>query len=239
MGVIKNLMRKLLPLNTTQRLSTIWRVGRLTANPGKNKELNSVIQMIIQPDSYLVATGYLQSKISGIPHDLQRNALPWMNYAIIDFLKERLNGTQSVFEYGSGYSTLFFAGRVKEVVSVEYNQKWFKKVAELVSGMTNVELIYKALEDNYVTCIAEKQKQFDIILVDGRKRVECAFNAKNYLTDKGVIILDDAERERYSEIRNFYTGAGYRCLTFTGLKATGFRIASTAIIYKSDNCLGI
>ncbi|MCO5237725.1 MAG: class I SAM-dependent methyltransferase [Chitinophagaceae bacterium] len=239
MNGIKTLIRKLLPPNTSQRISTIWRVGRLTANATKNQEIDSVIQMISLPDSYLVATGYMQSKISGIPQDQQQNALPWMNYAIIDFLKERLDGTQSVFEYGSGYSTLFFSGRVKEVVSVEYNQEWLKKVTELVNGMTNVNIIYKTLEDNYVTCINEQKKRFDIIIIDGRKRGECARNTLNCLSERGVIVLDDSERERYAAIFPFYDLSGFKHLTFTGLKATGFRISSTTIFYKSDNCLGI
>lgn len=53
---------------------------------------------------------------------------PWIAFAAIDFLKRILAEDMRVFEYGSGGSTLFFARRVKEVISVEHDKGWSEKV---------------------------------------------------------------------------------------------------------------
>jgi protein-L-isoaspartate O-methyltransferase len=42
-------------------------------------------------------------------------------------LERRLNKTLSVFEYGSGYSTLFYARCARSVISVEYDQAWYSE----------------------------------------------------------------------------------------------------------------
>lgn len=58
------------------------------------------------------------------------DALPWVNFAAIDFLRQYLRPEMRVFEFGSGGSTLFFAQLAREVVSVEHNPEWCQKVRE-------------------------------------------------------------------------------------------------------------
>jgi 16S rRNA A1518/A1519 N6-dimethyltransferase RsmA/KsgA/DIM1 with predicted DNA glycosylase/AP lyase activity len=52
-----------------------------------------------------------------------------MNYNVIALLDDRLDSDMRVFEYGSGFSTLYFAERVSSVVSVEYDQQWIEKLS--------------------------------------------------------------------------------------------------------------
>ena len=54
-------------------------------------------------------------------------ALPWFAYAAIDFLAHYIDPRMTVFEYGTGGSTLFFATRCKAVVSVEDDEQWLEK----------------------------------------------------------------------------------------------------------------
>ena len=69
--------------------------------------------------------------------------MPWMAFEVIDYLKTITRKDMSVFEYGSGGSTLFWASRVRELVSVEHDRKWFDKMkTELAEqGLTNVKYI--------------------------------------------------------------------------------------------------
>lgn len=53
---------------------------------------------------------------------------PWMVFTAIDFLKQWLKKDMKVFEYGSGGSTIFFADRVRSVISVEHDAAWYKVV---------------------------------------------------------------------------------------------------------------
>lgn len=67
---------------------------------------------------------------------------PWMVFSAIDFLDRVLEKNMSVFEYGSGGSTLFFADRVSQVVSVEHNPEWHARVAKRLGelGIANCSL---------------------------------------------------------------------------------------------------
>jgi len=49
------------------------------------------------------------------------------------WLEAYLKPDMSVFEYGSGGSTLFFAKNVKKLVSVEHDKYWYEKVSERLS----------------------------------------------------------------------------------------------------------
>ena len=59
------------------------------------------------------------------------------------------------------------------------------------------------------------------------------------LTDDGVLILDDSNREEYYEIWKFYIQKGFREITFEGLKPNGFCNEHTTIFYRDNNCLHI
>jgi hypothetical protein len=68
--------------------------------------------------------------------------LPWISFAAIDRLRSVLRPDMTVFEYGSGGSTLFWARRVAHVHSIEHDPEWFSRVRDAVAvrGLTNVSL---------------------------------------------------------------------------------------------------
>ncbi len=190
-------------------------------------------------DSYLVKTGYLKSFEKGYPVDLGMNPLPWMNYPFLGFIKTRLNKNQNLFEFGSGYSTVFFAKKLKSVTSVEYDKEWFEKAKEMTKSFSNTEIIFQELNDNYPKAIGKTERKFELIIIDGRKRVQCALNSFEHLTSDGILILDDSSREEYLEIWDFYLGKGFREITFQGLKPNGFSIDHTTVFYRDGNSWGI
>lgn len=158
--------------------------------------------------------------------------IPWMTPAAIDVLHALLTKDMSGFEFGSGRSTLFIAPRVKELVSLEHDQHWFKNIeAELKSKkLSNVQYVHilpandpsktigypKNNYENYImpatpaTCYTAyysyidqyPDASFDFIVVDGRARVECAQHAIPKLKPGGMLILDNAERLRYRAIHD-------------------------------------
>ena len=72
-------------------------------------------------------------------NDVYKNAIPWITFWTIDYLEEFLNKKMSVFEYGGGGSTLFFASRVAELVTVEHNQEWFSGLTIEMKKNTTVQ----------------------------------------------------------------------------------------------------
>ncbi len=52
------------------------------------------------------------------PLDADGRPIPWMNYPVIDLLRERLTKDLHLFEFGSGFSTTFYAQLVGHVTSI-------------------------------------------------------------------------------------------------------------------------
>lgn len=158
--------------------------------------------------------------------------LPWITFAAIDFLKATLKPNMKIFEFGSGGSTLFFADRVSEVISVEHNREWYQKVQEKLTErkIENVKLSlvepeksknrnadysaplnYMSSSDEYKDYTFEKyaksielypDEYFDVIFVDGRARPSCIYHSLKKVKKPGIIILDNAEREYYTSKLN-------------------------------------
>ncbi len=150
-----------------------------------------------------------------------------------------MNKNQNLFEYGSGYSTVFFAERIQSVTSVEYDNEWYEKAKELINDFSNTEIIFQELNEDYPKTINKTDRKYELVIIDGRNRVKCALNSFEHLTSDGVLILDDSSRDEYQEIWDFYLGKGFREITFQGLKPNGFSIDHTTVFYRDGNCLGI
>jgi precorrin-6B methylase 2 len=76
---------------------------------------------------------------------------PWITFAAIRYLEKNLKKDMRVYEYGAGGSTLFFAKRVREVISVEHDPNWRNQVVETLTkaGYENcrIDLIEPARDD--------------------------------------------------------------------------------------------
>jgi len=122
---------------------------------------------------YLYEIGWINSFINKMPVDKNSNPMPWFTYPFIDFISDRLNNTMDVFEYGSGNSTLWFASRTNTVTSVEHDNIWFEKIKKKMPKNVNIhyeELIY---DGEYSKFPNKLKMKFDIVIVDGRDRVNC------------------------------------------------------------------
>lgn len=208
-------------------------------------ELSWRVQGELAANRYLQETGIMGSWIlppefEEFYYDEKREINPWWTASAIHIIKNRLNKSMRVFEWGAGNSTLFYGKRVEEVVSIEHDLKWYTKMRETVGA--NVEIRYIALEygGEYCNAIMQEKRFFDIISIDGRDRVRCAKYAVSRIKDSGVIIWDDAEREEYQEGYDYLQQLGFKKLELTGLTYGYPAIEKcTAIFYKEGNVLGI
>src|SRR5678815_5277967 len=76
--------------------------------------------------------------------------LPWLTQDAIKFLGTWLKPDMHGLELGSGRSTLWFAKRVKSLISVESDKGWFNRVQKQLNAlsMVNVDYIYAPLTAN-------------------------------------------------------------------------------------------
>lgn len=135
--------------------------------------------------------GHFRSALKGIPIDNRNNPLPWYSYPAIDYLNQLNLSKKIVFEYGSGYSTLFWSRKTKQVISVEDNHKWFEKIKLMSRTRKNINLKY--INKNYPSSIKDFKRKFDIIVIDGSQRPECAKTSIKYLKKGGIVILDNSD----------------------------------------------
>ena len=184
--------------------------------------------------------GWWESWKSKSPIDFNKNPLPWVTYSFIDFIENRLKSNMIIFEYGSGNSTLYYGNKVKEVHTVEHDLEWFNKLVNVLP--INIKIAHKQLEygGDYAKFSLNSGIKYDIVIVDGRDRVNCIINSINAVKNNGVIILDDSERIAYSKgIKELYN-CGYKSLDFWGI-SPGFTSYNkcTSIYYKPQNVLEI
>jgi hypothetical protein len=201
------------------------------------RKLRSLLSFGIK--GYLAETGWINAFNTKSPVDLTGEPIPWVSYSFIDFIKERISKNHIVFEFGAGNSTLFYSKYAAKVVSVEHDKAWLEKIK--LSMPQNSTIIYTELEYNGDYCrvpLNNKQK-FNIIIVDGRDRVNCCKNCLDALTEDGVVVLDDSEREQYTEAITFLTDKGFKHLSFSGISPGFFYRKATSVFYKLNNCLGI
>lgn len=202
---------------------------------------NSEKEALRQVNSgYLFEKGWWKSWKTKAPIDLNNSPLPWVTYSFIDFIGDRLKKDMVMFEYGSGNSTFYYSSKVKEVHTVEHDLEWFKKLEKAMP--INVKIKYTHLEygGEYSKSSLNSGLKYDIVIVDGRDRVNCMINSLNAVRNDGVIILDDSERITYSKgIKELYK-SGYKSLDFWGV-SPGFISYNkcTSIYYKSKNVLEI
>ena len=208
----------------------------------KLKYFNWIRHILFHEKSYLVQTGYLKSFQTFKPIDKDNSPLPWINYPVIEFLSKRLNKSINIFEYGSGYSTIYFSKLVNKITSIECDIGWFEKIDSKLNDQSNIELSYIPIDENYYRAIEEvtpKEHKYGFIIVDGRDRVKCAKLAIKYLTPEGILLLDDSGRKRYSAVFRFYTQNGFRELTISGMKPNGLGIFHTTLFYRPNNIFDI
>ena len=144
--------------------------------------------------------------------------LPWWSLPAIRAIKEHLSEKHTVFEWGSGGSSIFLATYCKAITSVEQDKVWHKDVLGRVTQdkINNLNLLFrginlenarKFLESDYAKAL---DSIHDVIVIDGEDNFgpysnwsarECCFAlAQKHINPKGgIIVVDDSWR--YPAIR--------------------------------------
>lgn len=148
--------------------------------------------------------------------------LPWFSFGAIGLLENILKNAGKdffVFEYGSGSSTRYIENFDVQLVSVEHDSNFYSQlVNKLKKEKTNYKLIVPELNiqnelyksstnekltfEKYVKSVNDYEK-IDMVIVDGRARVACCYEAWNRIKVDGWLILDDSERLEYIKAINF------------------------------------
>ena len=212
-------------------------VARAMGATRRTRELRGWLRL--RHRGYLAERGWYRSVGTETSVDADGAPLAWYTYGAIEFLEPRVRKDMDVFEYGCGNSTLWWASRVNRVWAVEHDETWYEQMRNQLPE--NASLAYEANteDDVYVTAARVPGVLFDVVVVDGRNRVQCARASIGVLKPTGVILWDNSERNGYAGGISWLLDQGFRQLEFSGIAPINFHGTCTSIFYRSNNCFGI
>lgn len=184
--------------------------------------------------------------------------VPSINPNALRKLEEIIDKDSKVFEYGTGGSTIWLAKRVGELIAVEHNKDWFRILKEgfgeelggvpdntmlmlrsgspvLNGAWVRSETTGELIGLDYVDSILKYPDDcFNLVIVDGRARMSCLFNALSKVKRNGFICLDDSRRQYYRE--NLGMMADWKRTTYNGNDDTEYRGCQTIFFERlSEN----
>ena len=129
------------------------------------------------------------------------------------------NHNRSCLEWGMGNSTRYFlenrnALNLKDLYSIDHTEEYFNVLLSNLPKWENfypfcIDLIGTGNSDrddgyNYASYPLTFSKKFDVIYIDGRRRMECAFLSLSLCHSETIVILHDYRRLRYQNIKLLY-----------------------------------
>ena len=205
------------------------------------RTIEVLLRAFVKEPGFLEDSGWFESMARGEPLDRQGRPLPWLTYPALAFLGERVRPEMTVFEYGSGNSTLWWGERVARLVSCEHDKEWYSRFRSRISA-DHIRYLWRRHKGgcpDYAAEILHYHKEFHLLVIDGRQRVACARNGLAALRDDGVVIWDNSDREAYRPGYDLLAAAGFRRLDFWGPGPLATRCWCTSIFYRSGNCLAL
>jgi hypothetical protein len=167
--------------------------------------------------------------------DINNDAIPWYTYPAIEYLNNLNFSQKSIFEYGSGNSSLYWSKKSKKTTSIEDSQDWFEKIKFNLNK--NQALFLKKSNSDYENAIIEEGEKFDVIIIDGIRRVECSRVIREHLNIKSeegcMVILDNSDWYK-NTAKYLREQLGLIEIDFHGFGPIG-RSTSTTSIFLSRN----
>jgi len=199
--------------------------------------LGGAIQLMLTGG--LLEDGWFKSFNTKQSVDINNSPIPWCTYSFIKFIEPRLKKDFIVFEFGSGNSTLWYSNRVKNIISVENDEEWFNYISSKLPH--NANIIFKKLDFNgeYCRSANKSNTKFNLIIIDGRDRVNCIKCSVDSLAEDGVIIFDNSDLPKYQEGINYLIDIGFKKIDFIGISPVTPHNNCTSVFYKYNNCLNI
>ena len=169
--------------------------------------------------------------------DRDGNPIPWYTYPAIEYLSQFDYSSKKVLEYGCGYSSLFWSNRAQKVVSIEDNLQWFEKWRKEFKA-ENLDIRWRDEGEIYEKAAFEDNQKYDVIVIDGKRRWQCAEAAVRALEQGGMVILDDSDRintsEEYVKAVDILQKANLLQVDFYGFCPMNNYTKTTSVFFSRD-----
>ncbi len=171
---------------------------------------------------YALATTLRRHLTGTLPH------LPWLTLPAIRHVRSILRG-KTLFEFGSGTSTLWYSERCTRVIAVEHDHAWFERNRTILDLHPNCKLLHREGED-YVNAIREYGRGSEVVVIDGLRRAECLQAAIDVVGPSASFIIDntDVHPDLEAALRAEFTSS--RIHRFSGWVPGIFHPSETTVI---------
>lgn len=114
--------------------------------------------------------------------------LPWYTLTCLEWLTKQDVSKWIVFEFGCGYSTIWWRLNAYKVTSVDSNEQWAKAM----------DAIFIDDKNEYTLSAGD---EFDCIIIDGAWRLECLQNSHDRVRQGCYIIIDNWNGEDFPYVK--------------------------------------
>jgi len=189
-------------------LETLRRtIGRGAAAPIRSSPPPSPLQDLLNR-----AHGHARSVEAKLPVAADGSAVPWYTYPAIEYCNQFDAFGLKIFEYGTGNSSLYWAHKGAHVWCVEHDPAWHQTMRAKSAHLRGLSL--RTDKKAYAAAIEEVGEQFDLVVIDGAWRNECAVAALGRLREGGFVILDNSDW--YTDVAAFLRSRGFFQVDFSG-----------------------
>lgn len=149
-------------------------------------------------------TGFVRSALAGRALDAAGRPLPWYNLTAIEFLSTLDFSKDSVLEFGSGQSTLWWSSRAASVQAVEESSDWFSYVQESLAGHPSADVHLESDLEAHANLPLTWDRRFDVVIIDGGDRLACTTTALKVINPDGLIIVDNSDGYWGGHVQGIY-----------------------------------
>ncbi|RIW13621.1 hypothetical protein D0X99_15360 [Algoriphagus lacus] len=193
---------------------------------------------------------YSYNKILKSPAEL---GLPWIAHGAFLYKENYLTPTMRILEFGCGGSTLYFAKKACQVISIEDNHEWYSVMKERTKTFSDVELRHIPVDKefvggefasnmdelkhtnsykNYALGASDVQDEsIDVLVIDGRARIGCLRTNLSKLKRNGIVLFDNTDRTAYAGGIQEILGEWDR-LDFSGVTVSEYYFTQTSIFKR-------
>lgn len=179
------------------------------------------------------ALAFAHGQARGTTTNAAGDPIPWYTYPALEYLSQFDARELSVFEFGAGSSSLFWAARARRVCAVESDPAWHARLA--AEHARNLDIALREDKAGYVGHLAALAEKFDIIVIDGRWRRSCAAAAPAGLREGGMIVLDNADW--YPDTARGLREAGFLQIDFSGFGPINAYAWTTSVFVRGTTAL--
>jgi glycosyltransferase involved in cell wall biosynthesis len=178
-------------------------------------EWEEITTLLPKETNFFHTSGWLNSIKYNRPISGDNKPIPWFTYPAIDFLDGIVKNNWSIFEWGSGNSTLWWASKAEKVISIEDNQTWFMEVKNKLPQ--NSEIFFKTGNEYFDSILMYPDCSFDAIIIDGSHRNEATVNCVRKIKDQGIIVFDNSDAMAHEPAQRYLISRGFYRIDFWGL----------------------